>query len=589
MALPYLAFAGGFLARLKVLDNILKRFNEQVAIGIPDTASIVNAWLKGTLDDSWVRKAYRQEGIDPENLSVLDLRYTSKIQGKIVDRLGYKFTDNNGLNGVSVANCSHPGLPDLFALWNRGLITEEVANSIFSLNGFRDPNIVSALKDLRFEIPPIQDLIRFSVRESFDLPTIEKYGYANEIPNEVRKYAAMQGLTGELGLMKPKSVGADGKVDPERKATWTDLYWFAHWELPSPTQAYDMLHKLYPNSRYGPSPTLKPNTAFTSKDLADLLKASDYPTYWRERLEAISYLPLTRVDVRRMYDIGVKDRAGIYHAYRAIGYDDNNAEDLTRFTVKLKEDREKATNTKGAKKRVCESYQLGMISRREMREALADVGYDESEVLMISTECDYDMRVLRVKRMLRVIKTQYIKGVVDKDTTIRQLHALGIRGDRSGAYIDEWSMELSIGRREPTAQEIVKWYKEGMIDPAVAFERLTHLGYDRSTATMMIGYAANEVSAKRSKAYKASLKEAENAAKKKMEEAKSAVREQKQDAKSKLKMAVQGASEKNLKTWLEQGDMTRGQVKGFLILKGWAVELADKWINTVEKNVKEDK
>ena len=81
-------------------------------------------------------------------------------------------------------------------------------------------------------------------------------------------------------------------------------YWRAHWELPSPTTGFEMLHRLHPDvlevigEKYKEM-GLNPDDLKTDLDtLKELLKISDYPKYWRDRLAAISYSPLTRVDLR---------------------------------------------------------------------------------------------------------------------------------------------------------------------------------------------------------------------------------------------------------------------------------------------------
>ncbi|GAH07018.1 unnamed protein product, partial [marine sediment metagenome] len=42
---------------------------------------------------------------------------------------------------------------------------------------------------------------------------------------------------------------------------------------------------------------------------------------------------LTRVDIRRMYKIGVITRAEVYESYLQHGYTDENAKRMTEFTV----------------------------------------------------------------------------------------------------------------------------------------------------------------------------------------------------------------------------------------------------------------
>lgn len=596
MAFADLAFPGGVIGAMKPVEQALRNFNAWFArandarpgkgpvIKLPSDW-MINAWIRGCLPNEYCRLALLLEGMDPAQIGMQDLRFTTRAMDMVKLRDPHPLDGNNGLTGVLLSNTSMPGMPDLFTLWNRELIDEGVVDFVLRHGGIADPNIASCLKNLRYEIPPIQDLIRFSVRESFDIATIKKYGYADDIPNEVRKYAAMQGLAGGTGQMKPVSRAADGGIDPARESTWTDYYWYAHWELPSNTQSYLMLQRLYPQSRYGPSPTIKGDVAFTSQDLKDVLKANDYPAYWRERLEAISYLPLTRVDVRRMYDVGVMDKAGIYHAYRNIGYDDTNANHLTEFTAKLKKDKETKKPRMKAVNKVCAAYSTGFVTRGEFARYLFDIGVPNNEGEMIVQECDYDKKLKRVNKMVATIGKQYVKGVVNKNDTIKQLTALGILPARIEEYLEEWGLELSPGVREANAGDILKWFKSGMLTARDAFDRLVHLGYENRDATLMIGYANNEISIQRAKSLRAESKELAAKVKRESREAKAAMRTDVQTAKTKLRESINGASEKNLKKWLEEGDMTPQQVKAFLTLKGWTNQIADTWIKNTLRGI----
>ena len=72
--------------------------------------------------------------------------------------------------------------------------------------------------------------------------------------------------------------------------------------------------------------------------LRQLMAAQDIIPGWRDELIAISYRPYTRVDIRRMHDVGVLDEDEVYEAYQDIGYNDEKARTLTDFTIALNSD-----------------------------------------------------------------------------------------------------------------------------------------------------------------------------------------------------------------------------------------------------------
>ncbi|GAI69295.1 unnamed protein product, partial [marine sediment metagenome] len=81
-------------------------------------------------------------------------------------------------------------------------------------------------------------------------------------------------------------------------------------------QGFEMLHR----------------DVITPEQLNSLFMATDIMPWWREKLQAISYSPLTRVDVRRVFKMGIIDREQVYRTYLDLGYNEEKAEWLTSFT-----------------------------------------------------------------------------------------------------------------------------------------------------------------------------------------------------------------------------------------------------------------
>ena len=96
-------------------------------------------------------------------------------------------------------------------------------------------------------------------------------------------------------------------------------YWQAHWRLPSPEQLFRMFHRGIING----------------DELDRSIKANDFPPFWRPRLRDIAYLVPGRIDLRRMYAEGIIDEARVLKGYKDIGYNDQDAQILTRFAVEL--------------------------------------------------------------------------------------------------------------------------------------------------------------------------------------------------------------------------------------------------------------
>ncbi|MBW2638419.1 MAG: hypothetical protein JRC86_13080, partial [Deltaproteobacteria bacterium] len=113
----------------------------------------------------------------------------------------------------------------------------------------------------------------------------------------------------------------------------------------------------------------------SEKELDTLLKTADYPAFWRKRLMLLSYSPYTRVDVRRMYQMGILSKEQVFKAYKDIGYDDEHAENLTKFTVAGASTSERDLT----KSEILKGYRYKLLDAAETKDALIKMGYDETE------------------------------------------------------------------------------------------------------------------------------------------------------------------------------------------------------------------
>jgi hypothetical protein len=181
--------------------------------------------------------------------------------------------------------------------------------------GFTFQRNVDDLFKLTKQIPPITDLLRFMVRDAADDQgagsVVQRFQldsqFDSKFQGKLREWAAMQGIEEE----------------------YARYAWRAHWSIPAPGQLFTMLHRLQ-NRPVGD------NARVSIDDIKAALIQQDIPPYWIDKFIAISYRPLTRVDVRRAYDIGALALADVTTSYLDLGYDPINAGRLTTFTEKLR-------------------------------------------------------------------------------------------------------------------------------------------------------------------------------------------------------------------------------------------------------------
>ncbi len=292
--------------------------------------------------------------------SLADVNETGFRQGLTGDQISHVFNITR----------QRPGTADIIDYWRRELITDDVAT-----NRLRDlgcgPTDVDLIKLASFPPPGVQDLIRMAVREVFTPEIAEQFGQFEGQPPKYTEWAKKIGLSEE----------------------WATNFWAAHWVLPSVQQGFEMLHR----------------SVIGQDDLERLLVALDVMPFWREPIKAIAFRPFTRVDVRRMFALGVLDRAGVKRAYLDLGFDETKGEAMTEFTVKWVESTRKTEKEKErdlTKGDIIGLFNDGLLTELEARTQLERMGFDSNESdLLISREIMQELRQDR-KADIRLIVDQ---------------------------------------------------------------------------------------------------------------------------------------------------------------------------------------
>lgn len=252
----------------------------------------------------------------------------------------------------------------------RGMIDEATHDKLLRQHGYH-PSMIELFKSLYLIIPMPSDLIRMAVREAFSPEVARKFGQYEDFPEAFATWAEKQGISRE----------------------WAERYWAAHWDLPSATMGFEMLHR----------------GIIDENELKLLLRALDVMPFWREKLIKLSYVPYTRVDVRRMYQIGILDYEDVIRAYKDLGYDDQKAKNLAEFTVRYyaEEDKTEIDEYKQLTRGIyATAFKRGIINRDEYRLALFKLGYTAEDADLLVKIAEAELAVSDTKEEALPRKTQ---------------------------------------------------------------------------------------------------------------------------------------------------------------------------------------
>ena len=298
------------------------------------------------------------------------------------------------------------------------------------------PNYTDVYKTLAYQIPPVADIITMAVREAFTPEIAAKFGQYQDFPPDLELYAGQKGLSKE----------------------WAERYWAAHWALPSPQQGFQMLHR----------------GVIDNTELDMLLRAQDVMPFWRDRLTAIAYRPLTRVDVRRMYKQGVLNEREVFESYQDQGYDEKNAERMAEFTVR----QTLASLSKFTSSDIIKAFSNRMIDRGTALSLLTDIDIRPEDASYIISTAEYKRQWAFTDDQIAGIRNLYKKRLYDENQARDKLARLNLPADQINVLMQQWHYDKieELDATWSTAQTL-KFLKRRLISTDRARQELNLNGY----------------------------------------------------------------------------------------------------------------
>jgi len=239
--------------------------------------------------------------------------------------------------------------------------------------------------------------------------------------------------------------------------------------LPGTRDGFEMYQRLRPGETDNP---------FTQEDLDALLQAQDIPARFRGWLTQIAYRTLSRVDVRRMYRLGVLDEEGVYQAYLDLGYNQDDAAKMTEFTVKF-ETSEERDITRSA---VQTGYETGLLTRQEALNHLTGIGYNQNIAQFWLDLVDWELENDKRKNQLDYIEDLYLNGQIDEGELMGELGALDMPSDRMQRIYDQLYLKRRNKIKLPSKTELDRWLKMGVVDEGFFVDGHLALGYRQEDA-----------------------------------------------------------------------------------------------------------
>lgn len=332
-----------------------------------------------------------------------------------------------------------PGGEQLLDLWNRGAIAEADVDRGLRQSHLK-PEWVGPVKELRNVLPSVSDLVRFAVREVYSPDVVAKFGQDQDFPAAFATEAAKRGLSREHA----------------------EQYWAAHWNLPSPTQGFEMFHR----------------ELIDQAELELLLRTLDVMPFWRDRLIKLNYRVPGRIDTRRMLQEGVITEAEATANYRHLGYDAVNAARLVQLA--------KTATAGGARAQTAANLRTEFegyyINEAQLRRGLQTLGYAPAEVDLQVHLGDASRVGSARTKVVTAVERAFVRSLVTEETARQRLAEVHVDGAAIDTLIGLWQIERAVTIATLTPAQIRTALKKAVLTEAQALQELAEHGYDDAEA-----------------------------------------------------------------------------------------------------------
>jgi len=474
-----LVATGAFLFGVPPIQRAVNyRLNALNPNAIPDVQSLIQLYWRGIITEEELKDLIKKYGYDEKwvnGLIELGRQYLTVSEmmelyrrGEVDKREFVEYLSKNGVkqqDALKLIKLAERllGAGDLVELLYRKKIDEETYyNEMKKLGITREK--ADYIRELYKFIPSPTDFIRFAVRDVFNEAIVKKYGYDEEFPEGIVPFAEMRGMDRQTLL-------------------W---YWRAHWELPSPTAAFEMIHRLNPEvlntptstggkmiDKYGKMGLDTSNLETTIEDVRTLLKIADYPKYWRDRLAALAFQPLTRVDLRRIYELGLINEVELKARLMELGYSSEDADLMVEFYKAYKLSQEKDFN----KSEILKLYKLRAIKREEALQMLQNLGYSIEEADYLLQLEDYKYYQEWIEERVKTLEIRYMRGLIDLQQLHDELNSLGLPAEEVAVYLEEAQRKKLQAEKMPSKEDLINMFKSGVLSVEEFKMYMQRLGY----------------------------------------------------------------------------------------------------------------
>lgn len=307
------------------------------------------------------------------------------------------------------------------------------------------PDRIDLGKEATKVMPTPQDIVNFLAHEVFEKGMIDKYGLESEWDTIDKEWALKIGLDEDT----------------------LKLYWLNHWQHPSLSSVYDMLHR----------------DLIDVEDVDEYYKLVEYPEYWRDKLTELSWDVPNRIEIRMMARYLDLPKSQVEKMLQYAGLKEEFRSDTADFMIIMGLQGYWSTMFRNGWLNPEEL--LKEIEAKEISPAIADKVYK----YIVKAEKPY-----RVAKQRDLTLTKIIKGVkkekILRPRAVVMLQGLGYDKEESELILaidaPEDEQDSVIKKRELTKGDIRAALETEEIGEPEAVKRLVAIRYTPADANFLV-------------------------------------------------------------------------------------------------------
>lgn len=217
----------------------------------------------------------------------------------------------------------------------------------------------------------------------------------------------------------------------------------------------------------------------TGYHVSEGLGQSDYAPFWRQRLLAVSYRVMTRIDARRAYETGQITLERLNAVFQDQGYAPQDATAVSLFY-------RQAAIQLHSRRPICNQwvktgYDLNLLKSSLVSQGMRADMWDEVRGILITRR-----KISIQQECMEGVHKRFVKGMIDETGAQNELIDMNFPLDQVADVVHEWTCVKASKPKTETVAEICNEFRAGILTGKEAQALIRAQGYSPFAAKRIL-------------------------------------------------------------------------------------------------------